>query len=198
METMLGVYPIMSGGAEIGELRVAQSGLLVSFEGSCLDEGEIMRLSVYGECEGYLGVMLPDVNTGLLKISKKLSRAALHDFPRKIEHCGPAGAGFAGAADERGADGAEVLPEPPQAGGGEDLLWIPEPNPWSLFSEPEQKEAWRSVSGTLRSEQGETPLLALPSGEAGKMKGVYMTADGVRELEGEKYIIFKIDDGKIN
>ena len=194
METLIGVYPIIDGGETVGELRVAQRGLMLSFEGSCPDAGEIMRLSVYGEREGYLGVMLPGPDSGHLTISKRLSRAALRDFPSKIEYAGAAGAGAAGPALE-----AEAVAEEPQAAvDAEDILWIPEPNPWSLFSDREQKEAWRSVSGILRSEHENTILLAMPSGEAGKMKGVYMTADGVRELDGEKYIIFKIDDGKIN
>jgi len=30
-----------------------------------------------------------------------------------------------------------------------------------------------------------------------KIKGVYVTASGKREIEGEEYIIFKIDDGLI-
>lgn len=86
---MEGTYPILMHGEKTGELVVRHTGLLIEFEGNCTDPGELVRLSVYGDKEGYLGVMMPE--DGKLHIKKKLSKHALRDFPVEITHAAPAG-----------------------------------------------------------------------------------------------------------
>ena len=219
MEGLFGEYPIMIGGKESGKLTVSSAGLMTGFEGSCFDGGELVRLSVYGEgVEGYLGVMLP--KAGQLRISKKLSRAALENFPNRIEYAGISASTGAGIAvdepsmraqltlsaeleAEADAAGAAAVDEISAAefvageGVERDVFWIPEPNPWSLFKAPEMKDAWKNIEKALKSDENGIGLLALPIDEAEKLKGVYITASGKREIEGGEYIIFKIDGGSI-
>ena len=87
---MLGSYPIMIDGSECGVLTVTKDGIMTVFEAKCADPGELLRLSVYGECEGYLGVMAPDKDKNLY-LRKRMSRAALAAFPKKIQFAGCAG-----------------------------------------------------------------------------------------------------------
>ncbi len=82
--------PILIHGRESGRLQIRQEGPYTVFEGRCEDPGGIMRLSVYGQGrEGRLGVMLPE--SGGLVIRKRLSRAALRDFPGEMEYAAPSG-----------------------------------------------------------------------------------------------------------
>lgn len=87
---LTGNYPIMIDGRKTGELRVSRDGLFWDFraESGMLDG--LVRLSVYGEDgEGYLGVMAPEGDG--LYLEKKLSRSALANFPKSIEHAGRSG-----------------------------------------------------------------------------------------------------------
>jgi hypothetical protein len=80
-----GSYPIILGGETSGEITVAREGLFWRFSAQCEPRGELVRLSLYGDGrEGYLGVMAPFGET--LRLTKKLSRAALRDFPEHITH----------------------------------------------------------------------------------------------------------------
>lgn len=85
-----GSYPIILDGETTGELTVSREGLFWCFEARSEGRGELVRLSVYGEGqEGYLGIMEPFGE--MLRLTKKLSRAALRDFPSRISHAGQAG-----------------------------------------------------------------------------------------------------------
>ena len=98
-----GNYPVKADGNDIGEIEVYKSGLLTVFDAKCRDIGGVLRLSVYGDGEGYLGVMMPDGDT--LRLVKKFSRAAMIGFPSTITHAGPSGAA---------TDAAGQLTEPPE------------------------------------------------------------------------------------
>ena len=84
-------YPIIVDDKNIGTVTVSEEGLHTIFEGRCAEPeaSGLFRLSVYGECEGYLGVMMPE--RGYLRIRKKLSRASMKDFPKEIKYAGMAG-----------------------------------------------------------------------------------------------------------
>lgn len=86
---MEGTYPIIIDGQEQGCLEVTVEGLHTVFRGTCTDMGGLLRLSLYGEREGYLGVMVPE--DGVLRLTRRLSRAALRSFPQKPSYAGPAG-----------------------------------------------------------------------------------------------------------
>ena len=108
---MLGTYPIFINGEETGTLTVGQEGLMTVFEARCADPGELLRLSVYGEKEGYLGVMMPD-GAGNVELRKRLSRAALEGFPREPRFAGPAGQGAAALEQEMPSAPAEQQAAP--------------------------------------------------------------------------------------
>ena len=87
---MFGEYPIIINGEEAGKLCVTKDGILTAFDARCKDPGTLLRLSVYGEKEAYLGVMAPD-GSGGVHLHKRLSRASLAGFPETIRFAGPAG-----------------------------------------------------------------------------------------------------------
>jgi len=87
---MFGEYPVVANGAEIGTLHVSKDGLMTVFDARCRDPGELIRLSVYGDKEAYLGVMTPD-GKGEVRLYKRFSRAALADFPETIRFAAPPG-----------------------------------------------------------------------------------------------------------
>ena len=86
---MEGNYPVILDGREQGTIEVRQEGLLTVFRARCADPGTLVRLSLYGEREGYLGVMVPGPEG--LELTRRLSRAALADFPRQPRYAAPAG-----------------------------------------------------------------------------------------------------------
>lgn len=88
---MTGTYPIVADGKQIGELTVSKEGMFTRFDAACTDTGSVMRLSIYGESEGYLGVMLPE--NGVLRLTKSLSKLGLAGFPEHPTHAGEAGQG---------------------------------------------------------------------------------------------------------
>lgn len=83
-------YPIIIEGKETGYISVEEKGIMTEFYARCRDEGRILRLSLFGECEGYLGVMTPDGGGNML-LKKRMSRAAMSDFPKQIECAGESG-----------------------------------------------------------------------------------------------------------
>ena len=85
-----GKYPIRVNGENIGTLEVSREGAYTLFRADCGMMQGIIRLSVYGgDKEGYLGVPAPV--EGRLRLKKRLSRAAMRDFPQSIEEVGIAG-----------------------------------------------------------------------------------------------------------
>ena len=191
---MTGTYPITIDGVTVGKLTVTRQGLLTVFEADMPDTGTLCRLSVYGEREGYLGLMVPD-GKGRQRLCRRLSRAALRDFPETISAVGPAGhpaedvpadTDQSEAAQEPACREAaqepetEPPPEPPDAEAGEmeneDLLW---------FSTPD---------GTLVSFDGSRSLVALPIGDKRLPAG---TQGAPRQIAGKNYLVFQTRNGRI-
>ena len=87
---MEGVYPVIIGGEICGKLKLEKEGGYTVFRAECPMQGEVIRLSVYGDgCETPLGVPIPE--EGRLRLVKKFSPAAMRNFPAEIDHCGLAG-----------------------------------------------------------------------------------------------------------
>lgn len=105
---MEGVYPIIIHGQKQGQLEVTTDGLHTVFRGVCADLGELLRLSLYGEQEGYLGVMVP--GEGRLHLIRRLSRSALREFPKCPTHAGPAGENIVHSVEESG-EKSQILEE---------------------------------------------------------------------------------------
>ena len=189
-------YPIMTEGERVGTLKVEREGLMTVFDASAADNGELFRISVYGGGgEGYLGMMWPE--NGVLRLVKRLSRAAMAEFPAEIEYAGPSG--------RRGDSGTGTAPEKaPKA-----LLGTPVPKtpaetrvpktpaetpiPKTPVETPstegECETLWFSApDGTLSTFDGERLLIALPADNAITIpKG----AEGaIRNINGREYIVF--------
>jgi len=160
-------YPVMSGGTRVGTLRVTQKGLLTVFDASAADNGEIFRISVYGEGkEGYLGVMYPE--NGALRLIKRFSRAAMVGFPEEIEYAGPPGERFRPL---------EPSPEPPEE--------APRKNP--VMPECGDTLWYAAPDGTLSTFDGQRLLVAMPADGISVPKG----SEGVlRRINGREYIVF--------
>ena len=72
--------PIYIDGKETGSLAIGQEGPLTVMEADLEDVGRVVRLTVFGEREGYLGV--PEPVAGRLKLTRRLSPAQMRAFPK--------------------------------------------------------------------------------------------------------------------
>ena len=158
---MEGSYPVIIKGAVCGTLKIEKAGGYTRFICDCPHEGEVIRLSVYGEGrEGYLGVPLPV--DGRLKLDKKLSPAAMAAFPQSLDHCGIAG---------EECCGKEALPEEEECVVEEDggSLWV------------------ATADGALVSREGERELVALPPEDARVPRNI---PGQPRTIEGKEYLVY--------
>ena len=176
---MLGTYPILLDDRAIGELHVTRDGLMTVFSAVCEDPGGLLRLSVYGEKEGYLGVMMPD-GAGALTLQKRLSRCALADFPQQIKFAAPAGNAAAGSRPDREAS-TETSCVPRQ----------------ETHEETERSSGvqWRrGAGGALIGGNADGRYLAIPL-----RSEVLPLGEGFRRqtINGSEYAVFSIRDGKI-
>lgn len=204
---MLGTYPVMIDGAELGVLNVRQDGIMTVFEAQCADTGALVRLSVYGEKEGYLGVMLPNGN-GQLTLHKRMSRAALQDFPATIQFAGLSGieskltrsVDTAEPLQESPDACAEELPEPEQPEEAAPLCEMPmleTPDECHDKASPEAvaEMQWRrGAGGALIGTQGNVRCLAVP------LKSGVAPVGGnfeKRRINNVEYAVFEIKNGKI-
>lgn len=162
-------YPIVFDGRRTGTLEVSREGLMTTFRAALPDDGELVRLSVYGEgLEGYLGVMVPD-GQGNLCLTRRMSRAALAAFPWDIDHAGPPGEMNA-APSAPGAQARSPEPKPAKAvPGEEDLLWFAAPD------------------GSLAAFDGRRTLVALPARDVRTPMGAESV---VRYINGREYVVF--------
>jgi len=212
---MEGTYPIIIDNQKTGQLEIRQSGIMTEFFGKCEDNGDILRLSVYGDKEGYLGVMIPV--DGMLTIHKKLSKNAMSEFPEKITHAAPSGLKLStyteanteandreisDSSDEIRPDisaAADIISENPEASDeqGEDIIWRKVPNPWSLVSSASEKAAISEVSGVLTTTVDGTTLLAVPQAGDSAVFGGYDQGES-RWIEDTEYSVFEIKNGRLS
>ncbi len=175
-----GSYPIYINGTRQGELRVHQEGLLTVFSGECTDPGVLLRLSLYGEHEAYLGVMLPE--NGRLFLEKRFTRAAMAHFPRHPTHAGEAGAtvfreSAPSTEDSPGENSPEKTPtaeapepEVPPSGSEKDTLWYAAPG------------------GCLYTIGSGGRFLAVPENDA---RSRHHRGAVRRQIQGKSYLIFR-------
>jgi hypothetical protein len=198
-------YPIMTEGERVGTLKVEREGLMTVFDASAADNGELFRISVYGGGgEGYLGMMWPE--NGVLRLVKRLSRAAMAEFPAEIEYAGPSGRrgdSGTGTAPEKAPKALLGTPVPktpaetrvPKTPAETPVPKTPAETPIpktpveTPSTEGECETLWFSApDGTLSTFDGERLLIALPADNAITIpKG----AEGaIRNINGREYIVF--------
>ena len=76
--------PIYIDGAEEGTLTVERQGAMTVMRADMRDVGRVVRLSVYGEKAGYLGVPEPD--KGRLRLTRRFTNLDMLRFPQRIEY----------------------------------------------------------------------------------------------------------------
>ncbi len=181
---MLGNYPIVIDGQETGTLTVSRDGLMTVFDARCTDPGSLLRLSVYGEKEAYLGVMTPD-GSGDVYLHKRLSRAALAGFPETIHFAGPAG--LEGTAEETPESEREKETIREETSG---------PQPGSAEPAGHAAIQWRhGAGGALIGTREDARYLAIPV----KAGVVPVGGDFERQtIADAEYAVFEIKNGNIN
>ena len=211
---MEGTYPVLIEGRERGRLTVTKQGLMTVFEAECEDVGGVLRLSAYGEREGYLGVMAPDED-GALRLKKSLSRSALMPFPKRISHAAKSGMAIeeAGPETQEKIQSLDIAYEDEPSGDVETSGIIEEPFDRQEESKPEPEPKavtelelpksedgdiiWqRGADGALTSTDIEgIKRIAVPAREGAKPIG---RSYELKTIEGAEYIVFEVKNGKIN
>ncbi len=188
---MFGEYPIIINGEEAGRLCVTKDGILTAFDARCKDPGTLLRLSVYGEKEAYLGVMAPD-GSGGVHLHKRLSRASLAGFPETIRFAGPAGQPFS-AEKETDEEPVGVTP-PEEARPEETALRAEDAEPSTSTEETEPEPIrWRhGAGGALVGTRADVRYLAVPI----KAGVVPVGGDFERQrIANAEYAVFVIKSG---
>ena len=74
------VLPIYIDGKKEGELTVEHRGAATVMQARLRDVGRVVRLTVYGERAGYLGV--PEPSEGRLRLERRFSPMEMNRFPQ--------------------------------------------------------------------------------------------------------------------
>lgn len=91
--------PIYIDGNEEGTLTVQRQGAVTVMKADMRDVGRVVRLSVYGEKCGYLGV--PEPEGGRLRLTRRISPLDMARFPQSPRY-----------AAEKPMDGKKQAPAP--------------------------------------------------------------------------------------
>ena len=78
------LLPIYIDGNQEGTLTVERQGALTVMRADMRDVGRVVRLSVYGEKSGYLGV--PEPQDGRLRLTRRFTNLDMLRFPQRIEY----------------------------------------------------------------------------------------------------------------
>ncbi len=107
--------PIYIDGTEEGTLTVERQGTMTVMRADLRDVGRVVRLSVYGEKAGYLGV--PEPEQGRLRLTRRFTNLDMLRFPQRIEY-----------AADRPLEGRPVPPGPEKTPENEEpkrhVLWM--------------------------------------------------------------------------
>ncbi len=96
--------PIYIDGNEEGTLTVERQGAVTVMRADMRDVGRVVRLSVYGEKSGYLGV--PEPEGGRLRLTRRISPMDMVRFPQRPQYAAekPLGGKTAPAAPKAEAE----------------------------------------------------------------------------------------------
>ena len=168
--------PILADGEKRGTLTVFPEGPYTVFEARCAPLGGLRRLYVFGGGKrACLGVLAPE--GGELTLRRKLSRAAMKDFPEPIESAAPE----ENAPDEAPREKSAPPVEKHNAAAHEKRMQTQEEHNAAAY----EKWTERPGGSLLGTERG-TTLLALPCALRRAPPG----AD-LREIGGKRYLVFR-------
>ena len=115
------VLPIYIDGKKEGELTVEHRGAATVMQARLRDVGRVVRLTVYGEKAGYLGV--PEPSEGQLVLTRRFSPLEMNRFPRRPEY-----AAERPMEQGRPEEPAQSVPQKPQGefpqGAGRRVMWM--------------------------------------------------------------------------
>ena len=77
--------PVYIDGKREGSLRVERQGTMTAITAQLRDIGRVVRLSVYGEKAGYLGIPEP-AGGGTLRLEKRFTPMEMLQFPQRMEY----------------------------------------------------------------------------------------------------------------
>ena len=185
-------YPVVLDGETVGTLSVTRDGLLWVYDVRCTAPEGLVRLSVYGEKEGYLGVLLPDGRGGA-GLRKCFTRTAHETMPQHIRYVSRAGEQPVQTKTE-----AETVSEPiPEKEPQNDALeaepfYVPEEGTAPKKEPPDIQ--WRHCAGgALTGNLNGTRFLAVP------LKSDVAPVDGQftrQKIENMDYAVFEMKKGK--
>ena len=77
--------PVYIDGKREGALTVERQGTMTAMTVQVRDVGRVVRLSVYGEKAGYLGIPEP-AGGGTLRLEKRFTPMEMLQFPQRMEY----------------------------------------------------------------------------------------------------------------
>ncbi len=162
-------YPLIKNGRRIGWLKQEKKGLMTVFTAEAADDGDFLRISVYGDgCEGRLGLMVPE--NGILRLRKSFSRSAMSEFPSNIEFASECGQRHSCQKTEK------TVPAKPET-----------PKICDVTDEEEPLQWYSAPDGSLRAHDGKRSLVAMPTDLVRLPEG---TRGDMRNIEGRDYLVF--------
>ena len=107
--------PIYIDGKKQGSLTIEREGPVTVMTADMADVGRVVRLTVYGEKAGYLGI--PEPSEGRLRLTRRLTPAQMRSFPQTPEYA-------AEGPMEGQKTPPQAQPAPKEAEQGEHVLWM--------------------------------------------------------------------------
>ena len=106
--------PVYIDGKQEGTLTIEQEDAATVMDARLRDVGRVVRLTVFGDGEGYLGIPEPE-EPGQLRLVRRLSANDMRAFPAAPEY----------AADRRltGRKTPEPAPKPQAEKSGRHVIW---------------------------------------------------------------------------
>lgn len=103
--------PIYIDGAREGTLFIARRGTMTELRAELRDVGRLVRLRVFGDGEGYLGV--PEPEAGAFCLTRRFTPMEAARLPKNIRY-----------AAEKRLDAAPPEPEPEPPAGPRHVIWL--------------------------------------------------------------------------
>ena len=174
--------PILIDGVRRGALEIRGEGAYTRFEAKCAPRPGLQRLYVFGGGRrACLGVLAPE--GGALTLRRRLSRAAMRDFPERIEYAALSAA--AGPREQAQKEERHEMAAPRENAAPQGNT-APRGNAASHEMAASCEKWSERPDGSLVCTEGGARLLALPCALRRVPPGV-----DLREIAGRRYLVFR-------